>query len=110
MEGFFDIVSELLKSDLVKGYGWTILVLFVFCVSIVGFIIWFIMDKIVLPSKLIGANNAEKELTQVKEENEKLKKQNMKLKEQLSNYEFYKALEEDGEEFEDIALDGFAKD
>ena len=53
MFDFFQALSEFLKSDLAKGYGWTIIALVVVCMIFSGFVVWFYMEK-------GGKRNAEK--------------------------------------------------
>lgn len=108
MGGFFEALSSFLESDLAKSYGWVILVSFIICVFIICFIIWVIMDKLVVPAKLIEANNAKRDYERLKEENDALKKENKELNEKIRHYRLLESFENDPEEdFTDNALNAF---
>lgn len=111
---FFNALSELLKSDLVKEYGWTIFVCFIICICIVGFIIWVIFMKIILPAKLIENDCIKPKYKNALAELETLKKENTELKVKLQTFHnqerMLKAIEtETSEIYTDRALDKFLK-
>ena len=99
MFDFFQALSEFLKSDLAKGYGWTIIALVVVCMIFSGFVVWFYMEKIKFPSKKIELHN---QISKMDEVNEMLKKE-------IQHYKFEISINND-KEFEDRAVDTFAKE
>lgn len=116
MFDFFQALSEFLKSDLAKGYGWTIIALVVVCMIFSGFVVWFYMEKIKFPSKKIELHNqiskmdeVEKENQELKKQNDQLKAENEMLKKEIQHYKFEISINND-KEFEDRAVDTFAKE
>ena len=116
MGGFFQALSEFLESDLAKSHGWTIAVAFIICCFIVGFIVWFVMYKVILRVKFNEASDktraAERnleEFAKLKDENAKLKDENEKLKKKLKDYKFEALSESSASEecFVDRALEKF---
>lgn len=100
MNGFFKALSELFESDLVKSYGWVIFVSFVIIVVISWVIMGFIFLKIIVPSKLIEANNIKrlnedlsKKVEELTKQIDVLKENNNKLEEKLQHFRFQEALE-----------------
>lgn len=106
MVDFFNLLSDFLKSDLAKSYGWVIFVSFIIAVSVVGIIIWFILFKLIVPVKLFEANNTKNENQELKIELEKSQKRVKELEKQLTEFKFEKSIK-DSSEFEDKALKQF---
>ena len=110
MKDLFNALSEFLKSDLAKGYGWVILVFFIICVCIVGFLIGVVFTKIIVPSKTVEAIEIKHENEKLLKQIEELEKDNASLKNKL-NAQLVKGLMQTDPEndFEDKALKKFVK-
>lgn len=116
MFDFFQMLSDLLKSDLAKNFVWVIVVLIIIFMVLSGFLVWFYLEKIKFPSINVDLHNqiskmgeVEKENQELKIQNNQLKAENIILKEQIQHYKFETSINND-KEFEDKALDAFAKE
>lgn len=120
MDGFFNALSDFLKSDLAKGYGWVIAIAFFICVFIVGVIMYFIFVNLIVPSKTLEASEIKQankdlisEIEELKAQKEDLEQKlkvsedkNTLLKEEMKNYKFEQSLKET-DDFQDKALESF---
>lgn len=120
MLDFFQSLADFLKSDLAKNNIWVVIVLIIICMCLSGSIVWFVMDKIILPSRLIELNNkvtrleirleeSQKKLDESENENKKMKNKIEKLNIQVLSYEFLKSINEKDRNFDDKAVKKFLK-
>lgn len=117
MENFFDILSEFFKSDLAKSYGWLLAFLFVAGILIFGYLMNLLYMKVIVPAKLLEANDAAQkgkkateELEKCKEKIKNLEKENEELHKKLNHFKFAKEFENlENEEFETSKNGAFSK-
>lgn len=117
MIGFFNSLSDLLSSELVKSYGLTILIAFIICLVISWVIMWFVFTKIIVPSKTIELNNIKaenvilsKKIEKLMSKQKELEEKNHDLNEKLSHFKIQAAIEYDEDEIDHIeALKKFTK-
>lgn len=110
MLDFFNALSDLLKSDLIKGNIGVIIVLMIVIVVIVVFLTWFICTKVFLQIKLNQVAIKERMFGEMQMKIQELESKNQILTDQLNKYNFDRALDYKSEKaFEDIALDQFKR-
>lgn len=115
MFDFFQALSDFLKSDLAESYGWTIFAMIVVCMILSGFLVWLVMDKWTLPSKLVELKNRVVRMEEIEKKNEELEKQNGELirqnedlKREIQSNKFIESIK-NKDDFEDKAVDAFAR-
>lgn len=118
MGEFINLLLEFFNSDLAKSYGWLLLIVFIFSAAVIGFLMNLVYTKLIVPAKLIEANNisqegkkAIKELEKAKSTISQLEEKNKKLEAKLNHFKFAEAIEDaENEElnfFKDKAFDKY---
>ena len=110
MLDFFNALSDLLKSDLVKGNIGVIVVVLIIIVVLVCFLTWIICTKVFLQIKLNQVAVKEQKFIEMQTKIQELEQKNHELTEQLKKYNLEKALDYKATTaFEDSALDKFKR-
>lgn len=110
MIDFFNTLSDLLKSDLVKGNAKAIVIFLVIIIVITSYLTWIICTKFFYQIKLNQVADKEARFVSFQERIQALEKENQVLKEKMAEYEFAKAIVHQGTpSFEDSALDKFRR-
>lgn len=110
MLDFFNALSDLIESDLVKGNISVIVIAQIIIIAIVCFLTWLVCTKVFLQIKLNQVATKEQKFTEMQEKIQVLEQKNCELIEQLKKYNFEKALDsEETTAFVDSALDQFKR-
>lgn len=110
MGDFFNALSDFLSSDLAKGHIAFIIVCAVAIFAIGCFVTWVLLSKVIYATKINQSEAKVERFNDLEKEIEDLKSENENLKVQLKKFEFERAV--DGsttETFEDAALDQFKR-
>ena len=110
MLDFFNALSDLLESDLVKRDIGIIVIALIIIVVLSCFLTWIICTKIFLQIKLNQAVAKEQRFTELQAKIQELEQKNRVLTEQLKKCAFEEALDyKVSTSFEDSALDQFKR-
>lgn len=110
MLDFFNALSDLLESDLVRGNIGVIVVALIIIIVLACFLTWTICTKVFLQIKLNQVAVKEQKFNEMQTKIQELEQKNYKLTEQLKKYNFEKALDYKATTaFEDAALDQFKR-
>ncbi len=111
MLDFFNALSDLLESDLVKGNISVIVIALIIIIVVVSFLTWIVCTKFFLQIKLNQVAVKEQEYSKMQARIQELENKNHELTEQLKKYNFEKALsyKTTTKAFEDSALDKFKR-
>ena len=110
MLDFFNALSDLLGSDLIKGNISVIVIALIIIIIVVSFLTWIICSKFFLQTKLNQVASKEREFSEMQTRIQELTNINHELTEQLRKYDFEKALDcKTTKAFEDSALDKFKR-
>lgn len=110
MIDFFNALSDLLGSDLVKDNKSIIAILLVIVIVVSCFLTWIVCSKVFLQIRLNKAADKERQYSEIQEKVHALEKRNLELVEQIRKYNLEKVLDYDETTaFEDSALDQFKR-
>lgn len=111
MLDFFNALSDLLESDLVKGNISVIVIVLIMIIVVVSFLTWVICTKIFLQIKLNQAAAKEQEFSKMQTRIQELENKNHDLTEELKKYNLERASRHKTttKAFEDSALDKFKR-
>jgi cell division protein FtsB len=110
MLDFFNALSDLLESDLIKGNISVIVIALIIIIVLVCFVTWIFCTKVFLQIKLNQVAAKEQEFSEMKTKIQELENKNYELTEQLKKYNFEKALDYKATTaFEDSALEQFKR-
>ena len=110
MLDFFNALSDLLESDLVKGNIGVIVITLIIIIVLACFLTWVICTKVFLQIKLNQVADKEQKFSEMQTKIQVLERKNHELTEQLKKYNFEKALDYKATTaFEDSALEQFRR-
>ena len=110
MLDFFNALSDLLESDLVKGNIGVIVITLIIIIVLACFLTWVICTKVFLQIKLNQVEDKEQKFSEMQTKIQVLERKNHELTEQLKKYNFEKALDYKATTaFEDSALEQFRR-
>lgn len=110
MLDFFNALSDLIKSDLVKGNIGIVVITLIIIIVLTIFLTWIICTRIFLQIKLNQAKAKEQKFSEMQKRIQELESKNHELIEQLKKYSFEKALDHQSTKaFEDVALERFKR-
>lgn len=110
MLDFFNALSDLLESDLVKGNIGVVVITLIIIIVLACFLTWVICTKVFLQIKLNQVAVKEQKFSEMQTKIQGLERKNHELTEQLKKYNFEKALDYKATTaFEDSALEQFKR-
>ena len=110
MLDFFNALSDLLESDLVKGNIGVIVITLIITIVLACFLTWVICTKVFLQIKLNQVAAKERQFSEMQIKIQVLERKNHELTEQLKKYNFEKALDYKATTaFEDSVLEQFKR-